>query len=121
MSKLLEQVKEIQQRAHRCPECKGQKTVIMAGSDGWTLEEADCVWCDGKGEVPAPDIDKLVGIIEVLERYVEANFEMGTHECECASCEFGDRCYEGNLLWIDRAHACTKADVLVLKGLPDEE
>lgn len=91
MTKLMEQVKEIQRKAHVCTECKGQKTVIMACSDGWTLEEADCAWCDGTGQVEAPEIDALVKVIEVLASAVDDPClrcdKLDAFQTWCATCD----------------------------------
>lgn len=80
--KLIEQVHELQAKMHVCTECKGQKTVIVAGPDGWTLDEVDCAWCDGTGRVEAPEFDALVEAIEVLASAVDARdkFEIAPYE-----------------------------------------
>jgi uncharacterized protein YlaI len=69
MSKLLEQVKEIQARAHVCPECRGAKRIDTPLALGKKMK---CWICDGKGTIDAPDIDALVGVIEVLVSFVQA-------------------------------------------------
>lgn len=61
MTKLMEQVRAIQARAHVCPVCEG--TGIFSYQYCWT--------CKATGQVPAPDIDALVGAIEVLVAAVE--------------------------------------------------
>jgi hypothetical protein len=110
MTKLMEQVKEIQRRAHVCPECEGKKEI-----------EFDCEDAPD-GTVEAPDIDALVGAIEVLEKFLVADWVAMDHVLSCPVCrdKNSDVCDKGEQLLIAKRYRFIQCQELVCNGLPGE-
>lgn len=70
MSKLMEQVKEIQRMEHLCSKCQGtgHVTPLHVSTD----DESDIIRCHScmAGWVPSPAVDTLVEVIERLKAVV---------------------------------------------------
>ena len=99
MSKLLEQVKALQDEAHTCPRCGGDG--VLYGQMGYNgcATEYTCYRCNGTKRVPNPGVDKLVKMIEVLTEPFVASHK--TNE-------------------VNTAIAVLEADRLVNDGLPGD-
>jgi hypothetical protein len=118
MSKLMEHVRAIQAKAHVCPECNGEKTFFAKG-----VVSNRCWVCDGTGQVDAPDIDALVGAIEALEKFLEADRVATDHVLSCPVCrdKNNDVCDKGEQLFMDKRFEFLQSLALVCNGLPGEE
>lgn len=123
MTKLMEQVKEIQRRAHVCPECEGKKEIEFDCEDAPDgIGVVDC-WICKDGTVEAPDIDALVGAIEVLEKFLVADWVAMDHVLSCPVCrdKNSDVCDKGEQLLIAKRFRFIQCQELVCNGLPGEE
>lgn len=75
MSKLLQQIQEIQRKYHVCHKCGGRCSTRELREDGvrmvTRMVDVPCSTCKGTGEVEAPDIDKLCKALEVFINLVD--------------------------------------------------